>query len=55
MIKELNKICRVIEKADLTKYNTYRLASVCDALTKDYKGVSFEAKRQEKRLIFQQK
>ena len=32
MISELNKICKVIEKADLTKYNTYRLNSVCDAL-----------------------
>ena len=32
MIKELNEICEVKEKADLTKYNTYRLASICDAL-----------------------
>ena len=32
MIKELNKICKVVENADLTKYNTYRLNSVCDAL-----------------------
>ncbi len=32
MIKELDKICKVIENADLTKYNTYKLNSVCDAL-----------------------
>ena len=32
MIEELKKICKVIENADLTKYNTYRLNSVCDAL-----------------------
>ena len=32
MIEELNKICKVIENADLTKYNTYRLNSVCDVL-----------------------
>ena len=32
MINELNKICEVKEKADLTNYNTYKLNSVCDAL-----------------------
>ena len=32
MIEELNKICKTIENADLTKYNTYRLNSFCDAL-----------------------
>ncbi len=32
MISELNKICKTIENADLTKYNTYRLNSFCDAL-----------------------
>ena len=32
MIKELNEICKTIENADLTKYNTYRLNSFCDAL-----------------------
>lgn len=36
------------------KQNT-SLISVCDVLTKDYKGVSYEAKRQEKRLLFLQK
>ncbi len=32
MISELNKICKTIENADLTKYNTYRLNSFCDVL-----------------------
>ena len=40
-------------KLKLKQYTS--LVSVCDALTKDYKGVSFEAKREEKRLLFQQK
>ena len=31
------------------------LGSVCDALTKDYKGISFEAKRKEKRMLFEKK
>ena len=31
------------------------LGSVCEALTKDYKGISFEAKRKEKRMIFEKK
>lgn len=32
MIEELNKICKIIENADLTIYNTYRLNSFCDVL-----------------------
>lgn len=32
MIKELNKICKVIENADLTNYNTFKLKSECYAL-----------------------
>ncbi len=32
MIEELDKICKTIENADLTKYNTYRLNSFCDVL-----------------------
>jgi len=30
MIEELNKICKIIQNADLTTYNTYRLNSFCD-------------------------
>lgn len=32
MIEELNKICKIIENANLTTYNTYRLNSFCDVL-----------------------
>ena len=55
--KNMNIIYRnsIINEPEVKLRQYKSLGSVCEALTKDYKGISFEAKRKEKRMIFEKK